>query len=179
MRDTQRSNRTFLTAQEVPQNLLRLKRGDVLRWTRPPRVVERVGYRKTAADFLDDAESLLRGEEGRAAVLALRRALYGPSASRFDPAPKDLDWYVARRLAARDRLGGPERGLVVRDPAYLVDYADTPVEVHGTRVVRLGVYYPPSGGGEDYEDGGLEHPRSVVLVLSDIGEVISGDLRRA
>ena len=53
-------------------------------------------------------------------------------------------------------------------------------EVESTRCVRLGERYPPSGSGEDYEDGGLTQPRTVVLVRlrGSRTEVISGDLAR-
>jgi hypothetical protein len=168
----------FLIAPEVPPNLLRLRVGDVLRWVGSVRLVTGVGYRKTAADYLDEARHRLNVDKNaRQAALLLRAVIHG-SASTFDPTPRDLDWWLARRLAAADRLGGPERGLHVVESPYLLDYRDTPVKVLDTRVVRLGTYYPPSGGGDDYESGGLSGPRSVVLVSSDIGEVISGDLAR-
>ena len=170
---------SFLTASDVPANLLRLKVGDVLRWVGEARTVERVGYRKTAADYLDEAMRRLKEDpNGRRAALLLRALIFG-SASTFDPAPRELDWYLARRLASADRLGGPDRGILMNTTPYALDYSATPVVVLGTRTVRLGRYFPPIGGGEDYEDGGLANVRSVVLVQSGIGEVISGDLVRA
>jgi hypothetical protein len=168
----------FLPAEEVPPNLLRLKPGDVLRWARDVRTVTKVGYRKTAADYLDEARRRLNEDpNGRRAALSLRAVIFG-SASTFDPAPKDLDWWLARRLAAFDRLGGPERGVHVNERSYGM-YRSTPVTVQSTRIVRVGRYYPPFGGGEDYEDGGLAEARSVVLVRCDLGEVLSGDLQRS
>jgi hypothetical protein len=163
---------SFLTAADVPPNLLRLQPGDVLHWTREVRTVERVGYRKTAADFITEADDLLDSNEGRRITLALAKLLGTQVSLR-------LEWSAARALASKAGMGGPERGLHVREPfMYPGIYEATPVVVHSTRIVRLGRYYPPSGGGEDYESGGITNVRSVVLVSCDFGEVISGDLAR-
>lgn len=157
----------FLTAAEVPPNLLRLKAGDRVRWAdgATPRRVVRVGYRKSACDYLPDADRALRDADAWAAA---RRLL------ALGMRDRDLRYALARGLAQRDRLGGPERGLHVRDATWL----DREMTVTATRVVRLGTYYPPSGGGEDHEDGGLADARSVVLVSVGCAEVVSGDLVR-
>ena len=166
----------FLTAAEVPENLLRLKPGDKLQWHTPRRVI-RVGYRKSAQDYMDEAKKRLNSPASRSALLTLTINLGLP------PAGLDLQHPVARALAAKDGLGGPERGIWVQpriapegEPEPL-DLA--PITVKSTYCVRLGTYYPPGGSGEDYEDGGLSSPRTVVLVVSTCGTTfISGDLRR-
>jgi len=170
--------REFLTAEQAPANLLRLQPGEVLRWKSSVRLVERVGYRKSIPDYLDEARAALRTPEGLRAVSLLYGLIYGSPLLMQEPRLSRLDWFLARKLAFANGFGGRERGLLVRTSPYSVDYSATPVRVVSTRVVRLGTYYGPSGSGEDAESGGLGKPRSVVLVLADIGEVISGDLVR-
>lgn len=178
---------TFLTAGEVPPNLLRLQPGERVRILRP-RSVLKVGYRKSAADFVHaEAVSAISGV--RAEILALERALLRaayPSetaaASIWYPQSRlhleydKLQWVIARALARREHLGGPERGI------HMATWDQHPAElsVESTRTVQLGTYYPPSGSGEDFDSGGLSDRRSVVLVrLGPVGvEVLSGDLER-
>ena len=161
---------TFLTAADVPPNLKGLHEGDFVRWGNDatPRVVTRVGYRKTATDYRDDATRALATVEGRLAMNGLRAMAGGPVRT------KDVVFAIARAMCARDHCGGPERGLVVepRDDRRVM-------RVAGTRIVHIGDYYPPRGSGEDYEDGGLNNRRAIVLVRTGRGEVISGDLVRA
>lgn len=167
---------TFLTAADVPPNLLKLKRGTALRWKRRARTVVRVGYRKTADDYVDEAKEMLRSVAGQKVIDGLQFFLEGDRFGRASMLP-ELDNWIARRLVERDKFGGPDRGILVRDAPGL-DLADSALVVYSTRVVRLGTYYPPSRGRDpdDYEDGGLAEPRSVILVRTDYGEVISGDL---
>jgi hypothetical protein len=87
---------------------------------------------------------------------------------------KKLIHALAWSMCQRDRCGGPERGIWVNYGG-----SDESLAVRGTRNVRLGTYYPPSGNGEDYEDGGLSSASVVVLISTDCGEVISGDYERA
>ena len=161
--------RTFLTGETVPANLSRLKRGDRLAWADSKRAVVRVGYRKSALDFKDAAKDLVNSNPKLwGAYRTLRDATGAPDRYLF--------YALARGLASRARLGGPERGIVVEPQDWLPDE----IEVETTRVTRLGNYYPPSGGGEDYEDGGLTDVRCVVLVKAKGVHplLISGDLRR-
>ncbi len=169
--------RSFLTAPEVPTNLLRLKPGDRVLFQGPPRKVVRVGYRLTSKDFEAEAQRLLDLPAAREAHYNLAQAL---GVSRLDVAHA-----AARALAGKAQLGGPERG-VWTGPCRWADGAT--MTVLSTRCVRLGTYYPGSGGwshGPDgseyeYEYGGLSSPRTVVLVrLAEGPEVISGDLVRA
>lgn len=165
----------FITAQWIPPNLLGLKPGEVLRprWNVVRRVV-RVGYRLHAKDLKDEAHALLDTQKARVLAVALQD-LCG--------ARVELDGVVARALVQARRFGGPDRGIhgeTVRMEAPSVMVADT-------RCVRLGTYYPggggwshgPDGSEYDYEGGGLSTPRTVVLVRTEMGEVISGDFQRA
>lgn len=167
---------SFLTAPEVPHNLLRLKPGDRVLFHGPPRKVGRVGYRLTSKDFEAEARRLLDLPEARQALYNLAQAL--------GVAHLDVEHAAARALAGKARLGGPERGIWTEPCRWLDGETMT---VLSTRCVRLGTYYPGSGGWShgpdgseyDYESGGLSSPRTVVLVLLEEGpEVISGDLVR-
>ncbi len=189
LRLTSATPTTFLTGEEIPPNLLRLKPGDVVAWNREPRRVERVGYRLSAGDFTDEAWQLLKKDP---AVIQARKALcqaLGVSHLR-------LQSEVAYALAAEAGLGGPERGIHV-DPCGTVGHGEYVqdddgnetyhMKVQSTRIVKVGTYYAPQsygdGGLYEYDDyehipGGLENMRPVVLVELDDGvEVLSGDLR--
>lgn len=159
----------FLAASDVPENLLRLRRGDAVRFREgaPRRRVHRVGYRKSAMAYLPEAEALLSWDGGE---LHQAEQLLRAHGVKHD----SLRYVLARGLAARAKLGGPERGVHVLpcpDPGVM--------EVISTRRARLGTYYPPSGRGEDYEDGGLSGVRALVVVETYDGEFVSGDLERA
>lgn len=171
----------FLTAAEVPPNVLRLQPGEQVRVLRVRRVV-RVGYRLSAKDFLPEAKRLLNTPASHAARLTLCVTVGVENIH-------GLTYAVARALAAKAGLGGPDRGIHVREDtganALDVVYPGAAygigevTYVESTRRVILGRYYPPSGGGEDYEEGGLAKPRTIVLVsLLGGGEVLSGDLER-
>lgn len=68
------------------------------------------------------------------------------------------------RAAARDRkFGGNTRSLhTVEHPQYL----GRELQVFEKRVVKTGEYYAPSGRGEDYENGGLSHQKSHILLMT-------------
>lgn len=171
----QNRERVFLTAPEVPPNLLRLKPGDVIVPTSEHvRQVVRVGYRLHAREIKGEATALLNTPEGRRLALDMQ-TMCG--------ACVELEGVVARALVQARRFGGPERGIVA-DVRALCGAA----VVRGTRCVQLGTYYPggggwshgPDGSEYDYDNGGLSHPRTVVLVRTyEYGEVISGDFRRS
>lgn len=163
---------TFLTAGDVPPNVLGLHEGDVIRVLRA-RGVERVGYRLTRGDLLPEAKTLLRSEEGLRATGAYARAL-GLRLSE-----QDLLWVVADALLRKQGFGGRDRGIYVssRDPLNVFH------RVVSTRCVQTGRYYAGSPGSyedpSDCEPPGLGGRRTVVLVLLDNGaEMISGDLER-
>jgi hypothetical protein len=159
----------FLTATEAPPNLLRLKPGERVRWAslERRRTVLRVGYRKIATDYLEEAGNLLCWDGGECWPTLQHLQKFGVNLN-------DLSFTLARGLARKNKLGGPDRGI------WVVEAGPGPetFEVGPVRNVRLGTYYQPCGSGEDYTDGGLEHPRVVVLVSTEEGEVISGDLVR-
>jgi hypothetical protein len=181
--------RAFLTAADVPPNLLRLKPGDWVEVLRR-RTVVRVGYRLRADEVRSEAEAPLNaGGEAWELRRAFCRWLRPADPTAFLTAKEfaDLSWLVARRMVSARRFGGPDRGAVVEEhPPSLVErggatYPPEVAQVHSTRVVRLGKRYGPCGSGDDYEDGGLESPRSVVLVRLSYAwcpERFSGDVRR-
>lgn len=158
----------FLTGKDIPPNLLRLKEGEVLAWNREPRYVIRTGYRLRSSDFMKEAAILLNQDPVISqANRAICRALGVGHISK-------LQQSIARTLAAKAGLGGPHRGVVVHPYK-----TNSQMKVVSTRIVNVGVYFPPSGYGEDYEGGGLAQRMSVVLVTLDDGyEVLSGDLVR-
>lgn len=174
---------TFLPWDQIPPNLLRLRQDEevVPQVWRP---VYRVGYRLRADDHLDEAAALLADPGVNAALSTLNRALRDAGAK--DPNligaivhAQGLHMAVARGLTQARRFGGPDRGiLVLPDPAL-----PSPMRrytVSSTRCVRVGVRFPSSGSGEDYEDGGLHPVKTVVLLTlrEARGEFISGDFRR-
>lgn len=174
LRYIQSPETAFLTAEEVPPNLFRLKPGDTLTPKGRVRAVVRVGYRLHASDLRKEAEALLNTPEAGSAAMLLQR-LCG--------APLRLTHEVARALVQARGFGGPERGIHVE-----MHEPRGRCTVWHVRQVRLGTYYPGSGGWShgpdgseyDYENGGLHKPRTVILVTTDLyGEVISGDFERS
>jgi hypothetical protein len=176
---------------QVPDNLLRLREGEqvVAQVWRP---VYRVGYRLRADDLLDEAQRVLADPDVAAATSTLNkalrkagnddlRALIGPIVHE-----RGLRMAVARGLVQARRFGGPDRGILVlpgeapRDAAITQFLGENAYTVSGTRCVQVGVRFPSSGSGEDYEDGGLHRRKTVVLLrLKEVcGEFISGDFQR-
>ncbi len=172
----------FLTAKDAPPNLLRLRLGDVLRWTRTPRTVVRVGYRLRAVDFIDEARRLLDTDAGETIRKGFDRLAGNRPAGAFWTATPThgLDWTLARVLVDRAGFGGPDRGLVLNESYYaeMDEVRTEPITVSSVRSVRIGRRYLASGDDDDYESGGLADARTVVLVRCWMGEVISGDLAR-
>lgn len=166
------SSGEFVTREQLPPNLKRLKKGDVVR-LRPgatARRVDRVGYRKTMLDYLEPAADLLRSVAGTAALRSLSN-LVGQQVEA-----KRVRDVIARALAQKDELGGRERGIVTY-PLH-GGLEGVQLEVLATRNVTVGTYYPPSGLYDDYEDGGLDPRATIVLVKTRLGWLISGDLER-
>lgn len=147
----------------------RIRQGDHVRVC-APRAFVRAGYRKTAANFADEALDLYRG---------LRRT--HPEVVRLMQS-RDLIQALARGLAHRAGLGGPERGVWVR-PIPEAEVGRVGVVIGAPQQVRVGRYYPPSGSGEDYEDGGLAGARTVTVWTVRLDEdgarqMLAGDLAR-
>lgn len=126
-----------------------------------PRVVEKVGYRKSWKDYYILAENLLHNipcPDSLKSIWTQRNHIKG----------------LAKAMADRDSLGGPERGVHLRD----IPPPDRVLIVHGKRNARIGTYYPPSGHGEDYDDGGLRNAYTIVILSTSHGEFLSTDLER-
>lgn len=163
----------FLTAADVPANLLRVRPGERIRLT-TPRCVRRVGYRLSATDFREEADRLMKDSEVSHNLIIAYRALTGVT-----PNWKKIRQLIAYDLARKAGLGGPERGIVV-EPLVLT----CALIVDSVRQVRLGSYYPPSNPTRrDYYDdepepGGLANPKTVVLLTTAHLELISGDCTR-
>lgn len=196
----------FLTAAELPPNLLRLHPGDAVR-VKVARAVERVGYRLCAADLLPEVEAALQQPEGLALAQAFQRVVdtIVPDPRRkpvqswvMDKTGRDVAHALARQAVKARRFGGPDRGIHVRErPADVRGFVGVrrlqlpPPEVgavltvKSTYVVQVGRYYPGSGGTppyfDDEESPGLAARRSIVLVVPAYGypPMISGDLERA
>lgn len=155
--------KVFLTPAEVPRNPQKLRKGlKVLLKT--PREFIKSGYRKNATDFLEQAR-----EEARDI-----RFNYPEIASKM--MTRDLVWALARGLSRG--LGGPERGVWVSPlPNAFIGRA---FEITEFSSARIGLYYPPRGSGEDFENGGLSEARTVsVLHLShdnSMYRVLAGDV---
>lgn len=95
---------------------------------------------------------------------------------------RDLIQALARGLAHRAGLGGPERGVWV-EPIPEDKAGRIGVVVGAPRQVRVGRYYPPRGAGEDYENGGLTGARTVTVWDVRLGDggvwkMLAGDLVR-
>lgn len=128
--------------------------GNMVQVVFPFRVV-RVGYRKQLSSYEREAIGILshlaHSEEH---YRVFRDAGLTPRNSIAVRA-------VAYHLAQKDSFGGPERGVHglvnVRDAGFVG-------KVLGKKTYRLGTYYPPSGGGDDYDGGGLHSATSFVTV---------------
>lgn len=134
------------------------RQGDCARVT-TPRFVSRVGYPKSVSDYL----SVVRGQHG-VALDALFREVLGnthmdPSYLLGGPSEptrwrKNVEWELANALAHKDGFGGKERSIHWIEAPALVN---AHVRIRNLRNAYTGTYYPPSGGGEDFEPGGLTH----------------------
>lgn len=173
----------FLTADELPANVL-VRKGDAVQLLHQ-RSVHRVGYRLGIGDapsMTSDAELHVRALVRKATGNRLQRC---PHKAR-----KLLDrWWAVTWLAA-EGMGGTDRGVHLAgagcDCTWQAE-GRAPRPTRTWRVIskrnnRVGTYYPPSGDGEDYMDGGLENARTVVVVTIQCQrcyerlDVLSGDL---
>lgn len=75
---------------------------------------------------------------------------------------------AARQAGDLDGLGGGKRRIFW----YPVEPSNEPLLVRETSSVVEGDYYPPSGGGEDYDDGGLSNTRHWRLLHLDTGKTV-------
>lgn len=144
----------FIT--DPPPNGPTLRVGDWVSLKPDAMWVIRAGYRKRAADYLPEADRALAGLRYSSSWQAVIETL------GVKPAHRDLRWAVARAMAQRDGLGGPDRGLLVEPVRE--DHRALLFQVVDKRMTRIGRYYPPSGSHDDYEDGGLSGARTVVLL---------------
>lgn len=151
------------------------RKGDTIRILKP-RVVVRVGYPKTVADYLPEqsremlvAEYLLEGQTLEHAIALSEVDIAFKLKNLKDPHPK-VAWTAAYLRAKGDGFGGNERTIHFEDMTYWHSgqfmRLDDPeltltkcdpkafkpfVEiVVSKRVVKTGTYYPPSGGYDSY-----------------------------
>lgn len=156
-----------------------------------PRWVLRVGYPKTAADYLaatcERHEAALREIYGYkatrptlAATLAVDFPGYKPPSaeervSKMPPPLRRALWDLAYLACERDGFGGKERRVHLSAP--MPDWEGAEFEVASVRSAMEGDYFPPYYGrnywGEsDNEPGGLTNPR--VRRLASMGQGLAG-----
>lgn len=126
-------------------------------------VVTRVGYKAETKDYAGEAKAMMNRPEVYAALGAVREAT---GARYVDDAFQRMLQIGLLRAA---RFGGAHRGMWCR-PGWAEP--QTTFVVRSKRVVRLGVYQPSVGGGEDYEPALLVSGLSLVLLdLPGHGEI--------
>lgn len=134
-----------------------------------PQFVERVGYPTVWTSYFETYKTHPK--------LIEAMALLGLD----NPGGRAMREFAEGAARAANRLagfGGRERTI-----HYFkydgMDYAGEITAVLAKRVVRTGVYYPPSGGKiwtdygyeYDYQDGGLDDAKSHVLLCTRYGEI--------
>ena len=156
-----------------------------------PRIVLRVGYPKSPADYLADIcekhEAALReifdyktARPTLAASLAAGFPGYkAPSIEdRVAEMPRPLRrslWDLAYLACERDGFGGKERRVHLSEP--MPDWKGAEFKVAGVRSAVEGDYYPPSrsydhwSGAREDEPGGLENQR--VRRLATVGRILT------
>ena len=166
-----------------------IRTGDIVR-VLDPRIVLRVGYPKSPADYLDAVcakhEATLREIYGFKQPTT--RAVFLPGdhkdtisrVSLMKPQLRRALWDLAYLACKRDRFGGKERRVHLTEP--VEKWAGVEFEVHSVRSVMEGDYFPPSrrpywDGGYDDVSGGLDNQR--VRRLATVGYLSSTSLSLA
>lgn len=160
-----------------------IRAGDVVRVV-DPRIVLRVGYPKSPANYLADIcekhEAALREIFGyKAARPTLAESLKAPSIEdRVANMPGPLQRVLhdlAYLACKREGFGGKERRVHLSEP--MPDWAGAEFKVAWVRSAVEGDYFPPSrsydhwSGAREDEPGGLENQR--VRRLATVGRVLT------
>lgn len=178
---------SFLTHEEVPPNVLGLKVGDPVEVLNP-RVVTRVGYPLSLSDARHAVEQVW-SLDADAALAALLGAVaiappVGGGLTLRGHSPRVLRAMknaLAYAYLEFHDFGGVDRGVEVQPAPWA---AGKVLAVTSKRTVYVGKYYAPTywrdawTGECDYQPGGLSPRRAVVLIGTDLGEFMSGDLSR-
>jgi len=142
--------------------------GDMIRIIEP-KFVERVGYPQVWTDLFTEYRQHPKLSEAMELL-----GIVNPRGR----AQREFAEGAARAANRMAGFGGRER--TIHHFTYVsYDYRGEECAVLAKRVVRTGVYYPPSGGQTwtdigyeyDYENGGLDGAKSHVLLLTTYGEI--------
>lgn len=141
-----------------------------------PRFIVRVGYPLTFKDLIPEFENHPKLDEA-ASLLGI---LFTNRKSKI---ARDFIVGCSKAMVRVRGFGGKERQIFYQDgiPFHLHEHEVT--EVFGKRVVKTGIYYPPTGGydyfGEyDREPGGLSNERTHILLMTVFGEIESTDVEK-
>lgn len=142
-----------------------------------PRIVKRVGYPLLWTDLVDE---FVQHPELLNAMRLL--GIINPDSLAHTRVSKDFAIGCAKAAVRARGFGGPDRTLHYDDsPTFKINPGDITV-VLDKRCVQTGKYYPPHYGydsyyGEyDYEPGGLDERKTLILLTTPYGEIDSADV---
>lgn len=116
-----------------------------------PKSVKRVGYPKSKSDYTELAKLYVELSDFKYAHFKVKEKLV------------DAFSYA---LLHRDHFGGAQRQIFFETRPSLEGQEAV---VEKLRTVMTGVYFPPTGSGEDWEPGGLSQMKAHRLATLDIG----------